>query len=280
MGTEASAKAMTRDEMAAFWAKNFVPNNAALVVSGPISQGDVKALAEKAFGGWQKGAPAGPTPGTMLMPTSARVVIVDKPGSPQTQVAVAQVGVPRSAPDYASINVMNLILGGLFSSRINLNLREDHGYTYGAFSEFNFRKGPGPFWVQSAVRTDVTAPAVAEVLAELKKMRETPVTAAELTMGRDALVRSLPADFETSGSTVSTFGGLFIYDLGLDYYAKFPAQVSAVTADMVQAAARAHLDPEKMIVVAVGDRAKIEPSLKKLNLGAIEYRTADGSIKK
>jgi zinc protease len=280
IGTEASAKAMTRDEMAAFWTKNFVPNNAALVVSGPVSQADVKALAEKAFGVWQKGAPAGPTPGTMLMPTSARVVIVDKPGSPQTQVAVVQVGVPRSAPDYASINVMNLVLGGLFSSRINLNLREDHGYTYGAFSEFNFRKGPGPFWVQSAVRTDVTAPAVAEVFTELKKMREAPVTAGELTMGRDALVRSLPADFETSGSTVSTFGGLYIYDLGLDYYAKFPAQVSAVTADMVQAAARDHLDPDKMIVIAVGDRAKIEAGLKKLNLGAIEYRTADGTLKK
>jgi zinc protease len=280
IGTEASARAMTRDEMAAFWTKNFVPNNAALVVSGPISQEDVKALAEKAFGAWQKGAPAGPTPGTMLMPTSARVVVVDKPGSPQTQVAVVQIGVPRSAPDYASINVMNLILGGLFSSRINLNLREDHGYTYGAFSEFNFRKGPGPFWVQSAVRTDVTAPAVAEILTELKKMRDSPVSPAELTMGRDALVRSLPADFETSGSTVSTFGGLYIYDLGLDYYAKFPAQVSAVTGDMVQAAARDHLDPDKMIVVAIGDRAKIEPGLKKLNLGAIEYRSADGSIKK
>jgi zinc protease len=280
LGTEASAKAMTRDEMVAFWTKNFVPNNAALVVSGPISQAEVKALTEKAFGAWQKGAPAEPTPGTMLMPTSARIVIVDKPGSPQTQVAVAQIGVPRSTPDYASVNVMNLILGGLFSSRVNLNLREDHGYTYGAFSEFNFRKGPGPFWVQSAVRTDVTAPAVAEIFTELKKMRDTPVTAAELAMGRDALVRSLPADFETSGSTVSTFGGLYVYDLGLDYYTKFPADVAAVTVATVQTAARKYLDPDKMIVVAVGDRAKIEAGLRKLNLGAVEYRTADGNVRK
>jgi zinc protease len=134
--------------------------------------------------------------------------------------------------------------------------------------------------VQSAVRTDVTASAVEEIFTEVKKMRDTPVTAAELAMGRDALVRSLPADFETSGSTVSTFGGLYIYDLGLDYYAKFPAEVSAVTAMTIQAAARKYLDPDKMIVVAVGDRAKIEPGLKKLDLGAIEYRTADGSIRK
>jgi len=280
LGTEASAKAMTRDEMTAFWSKNFVPNNAALVVSGPISQADVKALAEKAFGAWQKGAPAGPTPGTMLMPTSARVVIVDKPGSPQTQVAVSQIGVPRSTPDFASLNVMNLILGGLFSSRVNLNLREDHGYTYGAFSQFNFRKGAGPFWVQSAVRTDVTAPAVAEIFAELKKMRDTPVTPVELTMGRDALVRSLPANFETTGSTVFTFGGLYVYDLGLDYYAKFPAEVSAVSATTIQAAARKYLDPDKMIVVAVGDRAKIEAGLRKLNLGEVEFRTADGVVVK
>jgi zinc protease len=280
MGTETSAKAMTRDEMVAFWTKNFVPNNAALVVSGPISQAEVKTMAEKAFGAWQKGAPAGPTPGSMLMPTNARLAIVDKPGSPQTQVAVAQIGPPRSTPDYASINVMNQILGGLFSSRVNLNLREDHGYTYGAFSQFNFRKGTGPFWVQSAVRTDVTAPAVAEIFNELKKIRDTPVSAAELTMGRDALVRSLPAAFETTGSTVFTFGDTYIYDLGLDYYTKFPAQVSAVTVESVQAAARKYLDPDTMMVVVVGDQKKIEPGLKKLNLGAIEYRTADGSIKK
>ena len=279
LGTDASAKATTRDDMVAFWQKNFVPNNAALVVSGPIAQADVKAIAEKALGSWQKGTPGGPPAGTMLMPTPARVVIVDKPGAPQTQVLVTQIGVPRSSPDYASLSVMNNILGGLFSSRVNLNLREDHGYTYGAFSQFVFRKGPGPFWVNSAVRTDVTAPAVSEIFNELKRIVAAPVTPAELAMGRDALVRSLPSDFETSGSTVGSLANLYVYDLGMDYYSKLPAQVSAVTAENVQAVARKYLAPDRMVVVAVGDRAKIEPGLKKLNLGGIQLLNPDGTPK-
>jgi zinc protease len=175
---------------------------------------------------------------------------------------------------------MNLILGGLFSSRINLNLREAHGYTYGAFSQFIFRKHAGPFWVGSGVRTNVTAPAVAEIMKELKRMTDTTVTADELTMGRDALARSLPADFETSASAVDSLSGLFIYNLGLDYYSTFPAAVSTVTTDAVQAAARKYLHPDKIIVIAVGDRKKIEADLRKLNLGAVEIRSVDGSVRK
>jgi len=280
LGTAASAKAMTREDLVGFWQKSFVPNNAALVVSGAISEADLRALVEKAFGGWPKGTAAGPAPGTMLMPSSARLSVVDTPHAPQSQVLVGEIGVPRSAPDYASDQVMNLILGGLFSSRINLNLREDHGYTYGAFSQFLFRKGPGPFFIGSAVRTDVTAPAIAEIFKEAHRMIDTPVTDAELTMGRDALVRSLPADFETSGGTTGSVGDLFVYELGLDFYSRFPATVAAVNAASVQAAAKAHLHPDKMIVVVVGDRAVIEPGLAKLGLGPEELRNADGSLKK
>jgi zinc protease len=279
LGTESSVKAMTRDDLVGFWQKSFVPNNAALIVSGSIKQADLRALVEKAFGGWSKGAPAGPAPGTMLMPSSARLSVVDTPHVPQSQVLVAEIGVPRSAPDYPSDQVMDLILGGLFSSRINLNLREDHGYTYGAFSQFQFRKGAGPFLISSAVRSDATAPAIAEILKEVKRMVDTPVTDAELTMGRDALVRSLPADFETSGGTTSSVGDLFVYDLGLDFYSKFPAAVGAVTAASIQAAAKAHLHPDKMIVVVVGDRAVVEAGLAKLGLGPEELRNADGTIK-
>jgi zinc protease len=218
LGTEASVKAMTRDDLVGFWQKSFVPNNAALVVSGAISEADLRGLVEKAFGAWPKGPVAGPAPGTMLMPSSARLVVVDAPHSPQSQVCVAEIGVPRSAPDYASDVVMNLILGGLFSSRINLDLREDHGYTYGAFSQFQFRKGAGPFLIESAVRTDVTAPAITQIFKEVSRMVDTTVTDAELSMGRDALVRSLPADFETSAGTTGSVGDLFVYDLGLDFY--------------------------------------------------------------
>src|SRR6202050_1514034 len=176
LGTSASVKMMTRDDLVGFWQESFVPNNAALVVPGSITKADLEPLVERAFGGWQKGPVAGPAPATMVMASDARLGIVDKPHSPQTQVLVAEIGVPRSAADYPSDVVMNLILGGLFSSRINLNLREDHGYTYGAFSGFEFRKAAGPFLIQSAVRTDATAPAVAEILKEVKRMVDTPVT--------------------------------------------------------------------------------------------------------
>ncbi len=279
LGTESSIQATKRDDMVSFWKQNFVPNNAALVVSGPISQADVRTLAETAFGSWTKGTPA-PGASDTFATAPVRIVIVDRPGAAQTQLRVTEVGASRSTPDYAAASVMNLILGGLFSSRININLREDHGYTYGAFSEFLFRKHAGPFWVGSGVRTNVTAPAVAEIIKELKRMIDTPVSSDELTMGRDALTRSLPADFETSSSAVDSLSELFIYNLGLDYYSTFPAAVSAVTIDAVQAAAKRYLHPDKIIVVAVGDRAKIETGLRKLNLGAVEIRSPDGSLRK
>ena len=275
LGTESSIQATKRDDLAGFWKQNFVPNNAALVVAGPIGQAEVKALAEKTFGSWAKGTPAAGASDTFAT-APVRLVLVDRPGAEQTQLRVAEIGAPRSVSDYAAANVMNLILGGLFSSRINLNLREAHGYTYGAFSQFIFRKHAGPFWVGSGVRTNVTAPAVAEIMKELKRMTDTTVSADELNMGRDALARSLPADFETSSSAVDSLSGLFIYNLGLDYYTTFPAAVSTVTADAVQAAARKYLHPDKIIVIAVGDRKKIEADLRKLNLGAVEI---DGSVR-
>jgi zinc protease len=279
VGTEASARSTSRDDIVAFWTKNFVPNNAALVVAGPIGPADLKALVEKAFGGWAKGTPAGPTAGAMRT-TGARIVIVDVGKSPQTQLRVATIGVPRSTPDYASLNVMNNVLGGLFSSRININLREDHSWTYGANSQFIFRKGTGPFWVGSGVDTPATGPAVGEILKEIRKMADAPVTVEELAMGKDALTRSLPAAFETSSSAVNTLNDLFVYDLGLDYYTKYPASVSAVTADAVQAVAKKYLVPEKMVVIAVGDRAAIEPGLRALKLGEIELRNPDTTVKR
>ena len=172
---------------------------------------------------------------------------------------------------------MNETLGGLFSSRINLNLREQHGYTYGASSQFVFRRSAGPFVVASGVRTDVTAPAVAEIFKELRRMRESPLTPEELTLAKDSLVRSLPSEFETSARMTSSTANIYIYDLGLDYYTKTPARLSAVTAEQVKAAAEKYLVPGKLIVVAVGDRAKIGAELAKLNLGAVEVRSADGA---
>ena len=275
LGTEPSNKAMTRDDLQKFWSQNFAPNNAALIVSGRTTVAELRPLVEKAFGDWQKGTPA-QMPLAEPATTKARLVLVDKPGAPQTQLRVATIGVPRATPDYEPILVMNEALGGLFSSRINLNLREQHGYTYGASSQFVFRRSAGPFLVATGVRTDVTGPAVSEIMKELKRIRETNLSPEELTLSKDSLVRSLPADFETSSRAAATTANIYIYDLGLDYYAKLGGRLSAVTADQVKAISEKYVVPDKMIVVAVGDRAKIGSELQKLNLGAMELRTPDG----
>jgi zinc protease len=275
LGTEAAVKAIARDDMAAFWKQNFVPNNAALIVAGDITMSEVRALAEKAFSGWQRGTPARPALGNPST-TAARIVIVDKPGAPQTALRVTSIGVPRSSPDVHSIEVMNNSLGGMFSSRINLNLREQHGYTYGAGSQFVLRKGAGPFIVGSAVRTDVTAPAVSEIFKEVQGMIDKPMTREELSMSKDSLARSLPGRFETSGQTAASFSEVFVYDLGLDYFTKYPDRINAIGSEHALAAARKYVVPGRLIIVAVGDRAKIEPELKKLNLGPIEIRDAEG----
>jgi zinc protease len=278
IGTERSIQTISRDELMAFWKQNFVPNNAALVVAGSISGADLKSVAERTFGAWQSGTAAKPATATPAA-TSARLVIVDKPGAPQTQVRIATIGARRSTPEYPQMQVLNEIVGGLFSSRINMNLREQHGYTYGAFSRFVYRRGAGPFYVSTGVRTDVTGPSVGEILKELQRMIDAPITSDELTLARDSIVRSLPADFETSARAASVLANLYVYDLGLDYYARFPETVAAVGRESVLGVARKYLAPNRMIVVVVGDRAKIEPELAKLNLGRVEVRDADGVVK-
>ncbi len=277
IGTEAAIKATGRDALVAFWKQNLVPNNAALVVAGNISAAELRALAEKEFGAWHRGTPARPRLGAPAT-TAAHLVLVNKPGAPQTRLRVAMVGVPRSTPDYAALEVMNTALGGLFSSRINLNLREVHGYTYGAGSRFVYRRSAGPFFVSTGVRTDVTAPALTEILKEIHRMAETPLTPEELSLSKDSQVRSLPGEFETSSSAATSFTNLYLYDLGLDYFRKLPERFSAVTAEAAQAVAKKYLVPEKLVVVAVGDRTKIEPELAKLNLGSVEIRDADGNL--
>jgi zinc protease len=275
IGTESSNSRISGDDLQAFWKQNFVPNNAALVVSGQVTAAGLRPVLEKAFGEWPRGTPVQPSSGSPAT-TSARLIVVDKPGAPQTQLRVASIGVARATPDYNAILVMNEALGGLFSSRINLNLREQHGYTYGASSQFFFRRMPGPFVISAGVRTDVTAPAVSEIFKEVRRMRETELTAEELALAKDSLIRSLPSQFETSSNVTASTGSIYIYDLGLDYYTELPARLSAVDAAQVKGAADKHVVPDKLRVIAVGDRGRIAPGLQKMNLGAIEVRGTDG----
>ena len=275
IGTEPSVKAMSRDDMQQFWKQNFVPNNAALVVAGEMSMTELRALAEKSFGAWQRGTPARPSLGSPAT-TQAKVIIVDKPGAPQTQVRVATIGAARSSPDFRPMQVMNLALGGQFGSRINMNLREEHGYSYGTYSQFQFRRSAGPFQVAGGVRTDVTGAAISEILKEIRGAVDKPIAGEELASAKSSMVNSLAGAFETASNAVGNFSNVFVYDLPIDYYSHYAEQVNAVTPEQALAMAKKYLGPDRLVVIAVGDRSKIEPEIKKLNLGSIEVWSADG----
>jgi zinc protease len=277
IGTEESLKAVTREDLEHFWQQNYFPNDAALIVTGNIKLSDLKPLVEKQFGEWKPGTPPAGEMGTPQS-SDARVILVDRPGAPQTTVLCYELGAARSTPDYAPLEVMNTDLGGLFSSRINMNLREAHGYTYGAGSSFVYHREPGPFVAYSDVRTDVTAPATTELFNELKRMRDTQMTAEEMKLSKDSITRSLPGRFERGTDAVGTFAELYVYGLPLDYFSKLPEVVDAVTPDQAEAMAQKYIHPEKIVVLAIGDRSKIEEEMKKLNLGKMEIRDTEGKV--
>ncbi|MGI4842219.1 MAG: M16 family metallopeptidase [Janthinobacterium lividum] len=277
LGTEPAIRAVTRDDLVDFWRRHYVPGNAALVVSGDIARGELKALVEARFAAWARAEVADGEPGEPAG-TRARLVLVDQPGAVQTALRVTGIGVARSTSDFPALQVLNGALGGMFSSRLNDKLRETKGYTYGISSWFRFDRTPGPFVIASSVRADATGASVREIFNEVNAMRDAPLPAAELDTARDAQVLSLPGAFETNADIGASMADLFIHDLPLDYYARLPGQLNAVTAAQVQAAARKYLAPDKMTVVAVGDRKRILPQLQPLGLGAVEVRDSDGQL--
>jgi zinc protease len=281
IGTTASVKAITRDQLAKFWSDHYAPANAALVLVGDINETEARKLGEQYFAGWNAaGATTNATLPPMPAPPTRKIVIVDKPGAPQTALLAFGEGVPRSTPEYAAIDVMNSVLGGLFSSRINMNLREKNGYTYGAFSQFGFYRDGGVFYSGAQVRTDVTAPAAKELFGELNRMRTDPPTSAELKLAEDSELHSLPGQFETVDETARLMADVFVYRLPTNYYQTLPAQYLKLTPDEVEKTAIEYVHPENLIVVAVGDRAKIESGLQQLNLGPIEVRNESGDMVK
>jgi zinc protease len=270
-------KAVTREDLLHFWRQNYVPNDTALIVTGNIKLAELKPLLEKQFAAWKPGNPPAAERGT-AEPSDAKLILVDRPGAPQTTLVFFSLGPARSTPDYTQLEVMNSDLGGLFSSRINMNLREEHGYTYGAGSFFNYHVAPGPFIVYSDVRTDATAPATTEVFKELRRMRDTLMSPEELKLAKDSIAQSLPGRFEHGSEAAGTFAELYVYQLPLDYFSLLPARLNAVTAEQAQAAAQKYIQMDKIAVLAVGDRAKIEADMKKLDLGKTETRDTEGKL--
>ena len=275
LGTDASIKSTTSADLVKFWASDYIPANTALVMAGDITEAEARAFGEKYFGSWKGSGERSPVPEVKASP-SRSIYLVDKPGSAQTMLAAVTLGAPRSTPDYAALEVANNALGGLFSSRVNMNLREKNGYTYGAFSAFGYRRGTGPFYIASSVRTDTTADALREMFKEVDGMQTSPLTPAELSLSKDAAARSLAGRFETMSETADTTGELFTYSLPLDFYNTLPAKVDAVTSQDVERVSKQYFVPGKMFVVVVGDKSKVESGLQGLDMGKVQLTGFDG----
>jgi zinc protease len=269
IGTAASLQAITVADLKAFHEAHFRPSNAVLVVAGDVTADTIVTLLERAFGGW-KGAAGAATPAAADAPqlTARRVFLIDKPGAAQSQIRIGWVGVARSTPDYFPVRVLNTILGEAFTSRLNNNLREVHGYAYGASSRFEMRSSAGAFYAAAGVQTDKTAEALKEFFKELERIHE-PVDADELEKAKNYLALLLPRNFETTRGTADALAQAYVYDLPADYYTTYAGKVRAVTAADVKRVADKYIHPDKFAVVIVGDRKTIEPGVRALTLGPV-----------
>ena len=213
-----------------------------------------------------------PDPAALPVPafgsTARRLHIAARTGAPQSELRIGHIAAARSSPDYHALVALNLVLGGQFVSRINTNLRERKGYTYGARTSFDFRRGPGPFVMHASVQSEATAEAVREALGELQAIRhDRPVTDDELTLGRAALTRGYPRNFETAEQVGRAIAQLALYDLPDDYFTQFVPKVMALTPEDLTRAARTHIQPDRLLTVIVGDRDKFAGALTEIDLG-------------
>lgn len=276
-GTYDSIKSLTASDISGFYADHYGPKDSVLVLVGDVTRADAETLARKYFGQWTGkaiGEAAIPAPPA---PPSTHVVLVDKPGAPQTALYAFGMGIPESSPDADVLAVMNYTLGASFASRINMNLREVHGYTYGARSGFlEYRQG-GTFYAGALVRTDVTAAAAKELMSEIRNFPGKPSTTEELAAAKEASIRSLPGRFETTSSIAGAMDGIFVYNRPLDYYAKLPAKYQAISEADIARVAKQYLHPDQLIVLAAGDRSKIETPLKDAGIGPLEARDINGN---
>ena len=274
VGNESSLNSITVEDLKSFHAKYYVPENTTAIVVGDITQSVAKSRLEKAFGSWKgKTTPATPLPPIQQLKESS-LQIVDKPGAPQTVVVIGRVGAPRLTPDFYAIVVMNTILGGSFTSRLNQNLREEHGYAYGAGSGFDFRPLPGPFRASASVQTAVTDKALTEFMKELDGIHEL-VSDTELEKAKNYVALSFPGDFQSVGQIAAQLEELVIYSLPDDYFNKYINRILAVTREDVQRAAQKYIDVNNLAIVLVGDREQIEDGVNSLSLGPVKELSVD-----
>jgi len=253
------------------------PERMTIVVGGDLDGIDVLGVVEPLFGGIPR-ASAGDASQPVVAASAVDRTIVrlhHRPGAVQTEVRVGHVGLPRKIPDFHAVSVMSAILGGLFGSRLNMRLREEKGYTYGAHAGFDLRVHPGPFGARAAVETDVTAPAVTDLVAEIRRMRETDVKDDELRAAKDYLIGVFPLRFETPGPVVTALAGLATAELPDDELARYRPGISAVTVADVRRAAEEHLHPDRSAIVLLGDADRIASDVEAADLGDLEIVRED-----
>ena len=268
-GTAETVATLDVAALRAIHARAYAPDRAALIVAGDIDPDAVLSSAEALFGDWVgTGVETEPIDDTSAV-TARYVRVVHRPGAVQTEIRIGHPGLGRKNPDFHAVAVMSAILGGLFNSRLNMNLREDKGYTYGAGAGFDMRRARGPFTARAAVNTEATVPALGEFFLELDRIRTEPVTEAELRAARDYLVGVFPLRFETPGPVAGSLAGLFVHGLPDDELSRYRAAIEAVTVDDVLRVAHEHIHPDAAAVVLVGDHDQFAAALEAANLGPI-----------
>ena len=278
-GTGRSLARLSADDLREFHAAHYQPSNATLLVVGDVSADAVVPKVEKYFGGWRAAAAPATPADVPIAPQPARreIYVIDKPDAEQSQIYVGWVGVPRSTPDYFPLLVLNAVLGGSFTSRLNQNLREERGYTYGAGSVFDMRGSAGPFIAAAGVQTDKTADAMQQFFVELERIR-TPVPDDELAKAKNYIALGFPSEFETISDLSRRLEELVVHALPEDYFDRYVPSVLAVTVQGVHRAAERYIQPSRAVVVIVGDLKSIEPAIRTLNFGPVRVMSVDDAL--
>ena len=274
-GSRVSVRSLDATKARAFHNRYYAPRTTTLIFVGDVTVEQATLLAERALGAWTGGEPAVDTVNDRTASETRRIMVVNKADAPQSELRVGHRGVSRGHTDYFPITVMNALLGGLFSSRINLNLRERNAFTYGARSAFDWRRGSGPFAVSTAVKSDVTDAAIREIVGEITRLREDTIGDEELSLATAYLDGVFPIRYETTNAVADAIAIAEMYSLGEDYYARYRERIRAVTVADVRLAAEAYLHPGELLVLAVGDANAICEPLRRLALGPVEVHEAE-----
>jgi zinc protease len=274
-GTAESIAAMSRDDLRGYAEANYRPEGGGLIVVGDVETSEVEDMVGQYLGAWT-GSPA-TVPDFSARPETKdrRLCIVHREGSVQSEIRVGHIGVPRATPDYYALSVANMVLGGMFTSRLNLNLREENGFTYGVRSRFTYRSEAGPFQVSTAVGNDVTAAAVREIMAELQGMAEGGPTDEEVAAARDYAAGIFGLQLETAGQVATRVSQLVVYGLGDDYFDAYRTNIRGVTTESVATAAARHIRPDEVQIVLTGDADVVGPELEELGLAPLEVMSPE-----